>query len=90
MKTLLIGYDLNAPGRDYNDLIEHLETYPQWWHYLDSTWLIKTSEAPSAVRDRIGKFLDANDELLVLDVTSAPAAWQGFEKRPSEWIKSNL
>lgn len=41
--TLLIGYDLNAPGQDYGDLIEAVKASGARWHYLDSTWLVKTS-----------------------------------------------
>lgn len=39
MATLLVGYDLNKPGQNYDDLWVHLKDLGPWWHYLDSTWL---------------------------------------------------
>lgn len=90
MRTLLVGYDLNSPGQDYAKLIEALKAYGTWWHHLDSTWLLRTTSSPTAVRDALVAHLDPNDELLVLDVTGGPAAWKGFNDKGSSWIHKNL
>ncbi len=39
MNTLLVGYDLNRPGQDYEDLTKFLKDQSTWWHALDSTWI---------------------------------------------------
>ncbi len=90
MATLLVGYDLKKPGQDYDPLIDKLKSFGTWWHHLDSTWLIKTEHTPKAVRDVLKPLIDANDELLVIDVSGRAAAWMGFNQRGSEWIKDNL
>lgn len=91
MNTLLVGYDLNSPGQEYKDLIAKLKTYDNWWHHLDSTWLIKTSKSHTAVRNELKAYLiDANDELLVIDVTGDAAAWYGFSDKGSTWLRTNL
>lgn len=90
MKTLLVGYDLNTPGKDYAKLIERLKTFPTWWHYLDSTWLIRSDQTAVQVRDDLKRLIDTNDELLVIDVSGDVAAWAGFSDRAGQWIKDNI
>lgn len=89
MSTLLVGYDLNKPGQDYEGLIKHLKNVgSNWWHRLDSTWLIKTTMSPKELREDLRAYVDAGDELLVLDVSGARWAAKGF---PSyDWLQNNL
>jgi len=89
MRTLLVGYDLNRPGQNYEGLIGALKAKP-WWHHLDSTWLIRTEETPVQLRDRLARHIDSGDELLVIDVTSRAAAWQGIDQSGGQWIKDHL
>jgi hypothetical protein len=90
MRTMLVGYDLNRPGQNYAGLYKALKAVPLWWHYLDSTWLLRTEENAAQLRDRLTAHLDAGDELLVIDVTDQEAAWRGFDQRASRWIRDNL
>src|SRR6195952_3257913 len=47
LATLLTGYDLNKP-KDYTPLFAAIKSIGgDWWHHLDSTWLIK-SESTAA------------------------------------------
>jgi len=51
MKTYMIGYDLNQPGRDYKPLIDAIQRLTSnWWHCLDSTWIIKTNSSVASIR----------------------------------------
>ncbi|WP_281355054.1 hypothetical protein [Comamonas jiangduensis] len=38
------------------------------------------------MRDWVSTFLDANDELFVVDITGQEAAWQGIDAKGSEWL----
>jgi hypothetical protein len=87
---MLVGYDLNSPGKDYKPLIERLKMFGSWWHNLDSTWLVKTTMTVTQVRDTLRPLMDTNDELLVLDVTGRAAAWTGFRASAGQWIKDNV
>lgn len=89
MKSYLIGYDLNNPGQDYEELIEAIKLYSPWWHHLDSTWIIKTDDDAKTIRDHLKAYIDKNDELLVARL-SGEAAWTGFNKKGSDWLKNNL
>lgn len=89
MRTLLVGYDLNN-DKDYPPLYEALQASGTWWHHLDSTWLVRTELGCEEMRDQLKKLIDADDELLVIDVTGDGAAWTGFTARASDWIQENL
>lgn len=89
MKSYLIGYDLNKKGQDYDGLISKIKEFPNWWHHLDSTWIIKTNKTSVEVRDLLLPYIDNNDELLVVHL-SGEGAWRGFNEKGSKWLKDNL
>jgi hypothetical protein len=75
MTVYCVSYDLNKPGKKYEDLYKELKNSSDWWHYLDSTWLIYTQESASQLSDRIKRHLDDNDTLIVIRVTRDYAGW---------------
>lgn len=86
----MIGYDLVKPGKDYSNLIGAIKTVSQnWWHCLDSTWIIKTEKSAEQVRDFLFNHIDGNDRLLVATL-SAPGAWAHFSQECSDWLRNNL
>lgn len=91
MRTLLVGYDLNKNGKDYEDVWAYLkDRHNNWWHHLDSTWIIRTDKTAVQVRDELKAIgLDSDDELLVAELTGV-AAWVGFSDQGSKWLKDNL
>jgi hypothetical protein len=89
MKSYFIGYDLNRPGQNYPELFAAIRAMGGWWHYLDSTWLVRTTLTAQAVRDRLSPHIDRNDELLVAELSGA-AAWVGFNEHASTTLKEIL
>ncbi|WDI40226.1 hypothetical protein [Bremerella sp. P1] len=89
MKPYMISYDLNRPGQNYADLYEAIKKVGNWWHHLDSTWIVTTSLSASQIRDNLAPYLDGNDKLLVAHL-SGEAAWIGFNKNASDWLKDAL
>lgn len=92
MKTYLVGYDLNRPRGedDYQQLTDALKTsFDNWWHHLDSTWIIKTNLSAVEIRDSLTRYIDSGDELLVVQL-SGEGAWTGFNTNGSTWLKTNL
>jgi len=88
MTKYLLTYDLSKPGRNYDDLIEHLETtYGSEGHILGSVWLIETTESSVAVRDAAKAYLDANDKMLVIGVSSTAWATRNLTSA-SDWLNS--
>jgi hypothetical protein len=90
MKSYLIGYDLNRPGQDYENLFAAIKALAgTWWHCLDSTWIIKSGSTAAAIRDALMPHIDSSDELLVVQL-SGEGAWVGFDERCSSWLKEQL
>jgi hypothetical protein len=85
-----VGYDLNRPGQNYQKLWDYLKSRNNWWHHLDSTWIVKTYQTAAQLRDDIVRLIDPNDEVLVVDITGDAAAWFGFNVEGSAWLKEDL
>lgn len=88
-KSYLIGYDLNRSGQDYTTLIQEIKKLGYWWHCLDSTFIVKSASPAAAITEHLKKFIDSNDELLVVGLTGE-GAWIGFSTDCSDWLKTNL
>lgn len=84
MSVYCVSYDLNKAGQNYTALYDEIKNSPNWWHYLDSTWLISTYENANQLSERIIKHLDQNDRLLVIRVTTEHAGW--LPKDGWDWI----
>jgi hypothetical protein len=80
-KVLLVTYNLTQQGRDYTSLYEALKTARDWWHYLDSTWLIAVEDSPVDWYCRLAPHMTQADGLLIIEVTQRyygalpPDAW---------------
>lgn len=87
-KVYSVSYDLGAPNRDYSGLYEALKASANWWHYLQSTWLIKTTEGPEQLWNRLSSHLDKDDRVLIIEVRANYQGWLSDEAW--EWIKENV
>ena len=69
--TYLISYDLNSPGKNYDDLYKAIEQASTgvWCKPLSSVYIIKTNLSAEAVYNRLKPCLDSNDRMLVIEVT---------------------
>ena len=88
MEVYVVSYDLRKPGRDYTGLSEELQHSPSWWHYLDSTWLIVTSESAGKLYNRLAPHLDEGDSILVVQAGSDRQGW--LPKDAWTWIQQNV
>jgi hypothetical protein len=90
LNTLLVGYDLNRPGQDYEELFEFLKSRGTWCHPLDSTWLVVSPLASAQFRDEVKRHIDANDEVLVVNVTGDNWAAFGFTQKVNDWLQKHI
>ena len=65
MAVLLVTYDLNTPGKDYNDLLKKIKGY-DWARLSESSYAISTSASPQAVFDQLKPYLDRNDYIYII------------------------
>ena len=79
-----VNYDLKKLGRDYTGLYEAIKSCGTWWHYLGSIWLLDTRLDASWIFARLKPHLDANDNMLVIGVTSDKQGW--LPKEAWDWI----
>jgi hypothetical protein len=89
MNTILVSYDLHAPGKDYSKLKEHLNSYGSWAKPLESLWLVRTTFTAEQVRDAAKKHVDQNDKIFAVDITGKASAWNNLPDDVSNWIKAN-
>lgn len=88
--TILISYDLLTPGKDYTRLWEHLRSYRNYAKPLESVWLIRTGDSTEQVRNSALNYIDKNDKIFVVDVTSRTSAWNNLSVEVVGWIGSIL
>ncbi|HRV05234.1 MAG TPA: hypothetical protein P5025_09405, partial [Candidatus Ratteibacteria bacterium] len=75
-------------GQDYTSLYNTIKSADSWWHYLESTWLIKTNQNPSAWTDKIKRVIDPNDYLFVVDISGK--SYNGWlPQKAWDWINQN-
>jgi len=92
MKSFIVGYDLiSKPEKDYEELMAAIKSLSEIgaWHCLDSTWIIKSSKSAVEIRNALKPHLHKDDRLLVSSLDGI-AAWVGFDKACSDWLKTNL
>jgi hypothetical protein len=88
MKVYLVSYDLKKPGKDYEGLYKELKSASSWWHYLESSWLLKTNLTADQWFDKIKTHLDENDFVLIIEVGKDSQGW--LPPKAWEWIQKNI
>ena len=89
MAVFAVNYDLRAKAKpDYADLYAELERSPNWWHHLESTWLIVTDETAQQLWNRIARHVHRGDSVLVVEVGDDRQGW--LPSDAWEWIAENL
>lgn len=88
-KCYLITYDLKKKEiDDYKKLYEEIQRSPKWWHFLDSTWIIATSETPGEVWLRIENTIHKEDDrLMIIEIRPNMQGW--LPKEAWDWIAEN-
>lgn len=76
--VLLISYDLNGHERPvaYEAVRQVIESAARDFRRpLRSQWLVDTADSPDAWADRLYPVIDADDRLLICEVTSPNQGW---------------
>ena len=92
MTIYMIGYDLHPKqGETYDELIAAIKNVgSNWWHCLDSTWLVVTTKTAVQVRDELWMHMKPDDQLLVVAYAPPNSAWVGFKDSCQSWLKNNM
>ncbi len=82
-----INYDLKRPGQNYKELYAAIQRCGDWWHFLESTWLVDSTLSAQGIWNTLSPHVDANDRVLVIGVTRnyhgwlPPDAWNWINSR---------
>lgn len=85
---LLITYDLKGQ-KDYSGFYEVLKSASTWWHYLDSTWLVKTEDTPTMWLNKLKPHIhEVSDSLFIVEINNNYQGW--LPEKAYEWIRQNI
>jgi CRISPR/Cas system-associated endoribonuclease Cas2 len=85
--NLLVSYDLNSPGQDYESVIKEIKSLGSWAKIQKSYWYVNSTLTASEALNRVWAKMDSNDSLIVVDASNNNAAWQGLSEEASDHIK---
>ena len=85
----LISYDLNKPGQDYQTLFSAIEQISNGYtRCLKSVWLINTNLNADQIVQKLLRYIDENDRLLVAKVT--PDVQAQLPDDQCKWIQDAM
>ena len=91
MATILIAYDIHPSASDASERVtDEIRSLGEWWHHLESTWLVKTDRTPEQIRDLLKQHVGCDDQLLIVDMSQNAAAWFGVDDAGSRWLEANF
>lgn len=84
----LITYDLKTLGKDYNTLYDAIKSIGEYYHPLESTWLVKSRLNANSISASLRAVMDNNDYLFVVNINKQDR--QGWlPKTAWEWLTKN-
>jgi hypothetical protein len=66
--NLLVTYDLDKPGQDYNAIHAKIKSLGTWYHPQLSVFYLHTAFSAKQAHDAIASVMDGNDKLIVADI----------------------
>lgn len=87
MNKYLITYDLKNKIRNYDSLYLAIRSLGPWWHYLDSTWIIKTNMNSTQIWNYLASHITTMDRLLIIKIDSSDK-WGWLPQDAWNWLNS--
>ena len=86
--NLLVTYDLDKPGQDYNAIHEKIKSLGRWYHPQQSVFYLHTALGPKEAHNAVASVMDTNDKLIVADLRAiiiAPATQDDINAINGVW-----
>ncbi len=79
-----ISYDLMS--KNYDALIQNIQSYGLWWHQSESTWFIESNLDAKQIYENLSNYISINDKIIVIQVHKH---WWGTGHTTEEynWMK---
>ncbi|WP_321449291.1 CRISPR-associated protein Cas2 [uncultured Cohaesibacter sp.] len=88
-RNLHISYELRAPEKNYDELIEAIKSLGVCTKIHKSFWFVSCTIAPKEVCDLLWKHMDSSDTLYVADTSSNAAAWKNLKRSTNDLIRNH-
>ena len=85
MAIILVTYDLNKPGQNYQKVYDYLESFT-YCKDMDSVYLLDTSTSPKDIRNHLKGIVDGNDTLFVVKITKT---WAAHNYSCGDWLNKS-
>jgi len=87
--VLIINYAHKSELKDYAPFFEAIKACGEWWHFLDSTWIINTEHSVEVVAKHLTQFIDKRtDYLLIARLQREHQGW--LPKEAWDWMNGKL
>ena len=92
MAIRLITYDLSKEisSEDYTSIVGYIKDHDAWARISESCYAIETTKTAKTVYEDLESFLDSNDHLLVLTLTSGSSYHGYHSKEVVDWLSAKL
>jgi hypothetical protein len=91
LSTILIAYDVHpTQASAHHDLAEAIRSLGAWWHHLETVWIVRSDKTPGEIRDKLAGYINADDQLLVVDITRSGTELAGVNEAGNSWLKVNI
>jgi hypothetical protein len=89
--TLLIVYDIHPRSGPVSErVIKEIQSLGEWWHHLETVWIVRSGKTSTEIRDLLGPLLGFDDQLLVIDISGNAVGWAGVNEAGSQWLAENI
>lgn len=88
MSALLVTYDLNNPGQNYENLLKIIKSY-DWIKLSESSYAIASEEEPQDVYKKIQSYIDKTDRIVIVALN---LPWWGYvvDNSVRVWLNTHL
>lgn len=84
MAVILVTYDLNRPGQNYQAVHDYLKKFT-YCKGMESVWLLDTQQSTEAVRDGLSRIVDSTDTLFVVRLQQT---WNSWNYTCADWLNA--
>ncbi|MDQ3816217.1 MAG: hypothetical protein M3362_00835 [Acidobacteriota bacterium] len=87
--NLFVSYDLYNPGQNYEKVAAAIKSLGNAIKVQLSLWYVKSNYNANQAIDVVGKAIDSNDTLIVVDATNKQAVMKNLKPEISKFIIDN-
>jgi len=87
--NLFISFSLEQPKQTRDEVIDAIHELGDWAKVDDCVWYVHSSFTANQACARLWAIMNANDKLVVIDVTNNDIAWQGVYSDVGQFMRDH-